>query len=240
MQRTFRYIAVSFPCVLLAFFCSLGKAQPAATAPPTTTPHGPNQKMDSAFCGRVLAGARLEVARHTRYLEESPQIPYPGGDVPADTGVCTDLVIRAFRHAGLDLQKAVHEDRVAHIDAYPTQIWSTKKSDASIDHRRCPNLQAWFRRHALSLPTSADDLASSDFQPGDVVFFIKAKASFPWHVAIVSDRMSDAEPRVPMLIDGFPPETSESHRLDDFGPISGHFRYVAPPNEARSASQGSD
>jgi uncharacterized protein YijF (DUF1287 family) len=79
-----------------------------------------------------------------RYLS----IPYPNGDVPADIGVCTDVVIRTYRAIGTDLQQLVHEDMVANFDAYPSKrIWGMSSTDKNIDHRRVPNLQVFFSRH---------------------------------------------------------------------------------------------
>ena len=119
-------------------------------------------------------------------------LAYPGGDVPAGTGVCTDLVVRAFRHAGLDLQRLLHEDRVAHPEAYPTRLWDVKRADANIDHRRCQNLAVWFRRHTRSLPIATDPAHREQWRGGDVVFYIHPGADHPWHVAIVSDRQPPA------------------------------------------------
>jgi uncharacterized protein YijF (DUF1287 family) len=92
-------------------------------------------------------------------------IPYPNGDVPIGTGVCTDVVIRAFRSAGVDLQKEVHEDMQTNFAAYPKK-WGLSKPDRNIDHRRVPNLQTFFERKGKSL--SITDKAE-DYQPGDVV-----------------------------------------------------------------------
>ena len=150
-------------------------------------------------------------------------IAYPNGDVPAGTGVCTDLVIRAFRAGGVDLQKLVHEDRVAHPEAYPTGLWETKQADKNIDHRRCPNLAVWFRRHARDLTASYDAASLKEWQGGDVVFYALKGEKQPWHVAIVSDRRLDDG--MPLIIDAYPPFTSETRRLDEFAPILAHFRY---------------
>lgn len=196
----------------------------------------------------IVEGARAEAARGTPYVEQYIKLAYPGGDVPPDTGVCTDLVIRALRHAGIDLQRRVHEDRSAHPSAYPTHIWENKRPDSNIDHRRCQNLVVWFERHAETLPVritgdtsdnsgagasadAADDTragegdAGDGWLPGDVVFYIREGASYPWHVAIVSDRR-DAD-GMPYVIDSYPPYTSERHRLDAWPPIYRHFRVPA-------------
>src|SRR5688572_13807444 len=73
-------------------------------------------------------------------------IKYPNGDLPADKGVCTDVVIRAYRKVGIDLQKEVHEDMKANFSAYP-KLWGLKRPDKNIDHRRVPNLMKYFKRH---------------------------------------------------------------------------------------------
>jgi uncharacterized protein len=92
-------------------------------------------------------------------------IPYPNGDVPAGKGVCTDVVIRAFRALGTDLQKEVHEDMKANFKLYP-QKWGLKKTDTNIDHRRVLNLMVFFQRFAQSKKTTTNP---ADYQPGDIV-----------------------------------------------------------------------
>lgn len=93
------------------------------------------------------------------------RISYPMGDVPPEKGVCSDVVIRAFREAGVDLQKTVHEDMKRNFSVYP-QKWSLKKPDANIDHRRVPNLQTFFKRQGKSLPITDK---AENYKPGDVV-----------------------------------------------------------------------
>lgn len=92
-------------------------------------------------------------------------IPYPNGDVPPDKGVCTDVVIRAYRKVGIDLQKEVHEDMVGNFSLYP-QLWGLTKTDKNIDHRRVPNLMTFFSRHGK---VKAITNHASDYQPGDIV-----------------------------------------------------------------------
>lgn len=93
------------------------------------------------------------------------KINYPGGDVPADKGVCTDVVIRAYRKLGIDLQKEVHEDMKANFSIYPKK-WGLKTTDTNIDHRRVPNLMKYFERKGTVLPKSTH---SEDYKPGDIV-----------------------------------------------------------------------
>ncbi|MGB3465181.1 MAG: DUF1287 domain-containing protein [Cyclobacteriaceae bacterium] len=92
-------------------------------------------------------------------------IDYPMGDVPAGKGVCTDVVIRAYRQLNIDLQQLVHEDMKDNFSEYPT-IWGLKKPDPNIDHRRVPNLQTFFTRKNASLPVTK---TGSDYLPGDIV-----------------------------------------------------------------------
>src|SRR5712692_6297716 len=102
---------------------------------------------------RKLVGAAIERTHHpVRYISDYVGIPYPGGDVPASTGVCTDEVIRIYRAVGVDLQKEVHEDMVQNFDAYPHR-WQ-QRPDTNIDHRRVPNLMVFFARKGTALPIS--------------------------------------------------------------------------------------
>jgi len=110
-------------------------------------------------------------------------ISYPMGDVPEGKGVCTDVVIRAYRKLGLDLQKLVHEDMKANFSAYPT-IWGLKKTDTNIDHRRVPNLQTFFTRMGASKKITEN---ASDYKPGDVVAWNLGGGTT--HIGIVVDKV---------------------------------------------------
>jgi len=135
---------------------------------------------------KALVGAAVERTHHTvRYDPAYVRIPYPGGDVPADTGVCTDEVIRAYRAVGIDLQKAVHEDMLAHLPEYPRK-WTgghAVGTDTNIDHRRVANLIVFFRRNGASLPISA---SASEYRPGDLVAWNLGGGIT--HIGIVADR----------------------------------------------------
>jgi uncharacterized protein YijF (DUF1287 family) len=121
-------------------------------------------KTDGEFL-RKLSAAAIERTHHSvRYVSDYVHIPYPGGDVPADTGVCTDEVIRSYRAVGIDLQKEVHEDMGRNFDAYPHR-WQ-RRPDSSIDHRRVPNLMVFFARNGTRLPISQ---RAEDYSPGDIV-----------------------------------------------------------------------
>jgi hypothetical protein len=115
---------------------------------------------------RQFAAAALDRTQHAvRYDPAYVRLAYPGGDVPADTGVCTDEVIRAYRTVGIDLQKEVHEDMVTNFSAYPRK-WGRREPDANIDHRRVPNLMVFFSRKGESLPITD---RAGDYAPGDLV-----------------------------------------------------------------------
>ncbi len=113
-----------------------------------------------------LADASLELTKQQVLYDPSYfSIVYPNGDVPAGKGVCTDVIFRAYRKAGFDLQKEVHEDMVANFDQYPKN-WGLTKTDKNIDHRRVPNLMTFFTRHGTVKKISQNP---TDYQPGDVV-----------------------------------------------------------------------
>lgn len=120
----------------------------------------------AAVFGEELAKAALSLTEDKVLYDPSYfSIPYPMGDVPADRGVCTDVVIRAYRKLGIDLQQQVHEDMKAHFSKYP-KIWGLSRTDRNIDHRRVPNLMTFFSRHGRVLPSTTD---AADYQAGDIV-----------------------------------------------------------------------
>ena len=112
-------------------------------------------------------------------------IKYPNGDVPSDRGVCTDVIIRAYRKLGIDLQKEVHEDMKQNFSAYPKN-WGLKTTDKNIDHRRVPNLMKFLERQDAKLPISDK---GDDYKPGDVVCWNLGGAIT--HIGIVVDKKSN-------------------------------------------------
>ena len=132
------------------------------------------------FTKRLLAAADDRPNHPARYDPQYVRIPYPNGDVPANTGVCTDEIIRIYRAAGIDLQKEVHEDMAAHRSAYPRGHF-----DTNIDHRRVPNLMVFFSRKGQSLPITNE---GSDYLPGDIVTW-KLPRGYD-HIGMVVDRKS--------------------------------------------------
>src|SRR5215510_11945310 len=125
----------------------------AALASTVTLAHAQAAAWPQDGVTRVIAAAVAQTRQAVRYDGTYRRIPYPMGDVPADTGVCTDVVIRAYRAVGVDLQQRVHEDMQAAFRAYP-RLWGMRGPDSNIDHRRVPNLQTFFRRRGAGLRVS--------------------------------------------------------------------------------------
>ncbi len=164
---------------------------------------------------RRLIDAAIERTEHrVRYDGSYRRIAYPGGDVPGDVGVCTDVVIRSYRAVGIDLQKEVHEDMSAAFSEYPER-WGLRGPDPNIDHRRVPNLRTFFRRRGAELPVTAE------FQPGDVVTWTLA-GNRP-HIGLVIDRRTRDGTR-PLVVHN----VGAGPRVDDAllrYRITGHYRY---------------
>ena len=169
--------------------------------------------------GQALSRAALERTTHTvRYDGRYRAISYPNGDVPDDTGVCTDVVIRSYRALGIDLQKQVHEDMQANFKSYPDN-WGLKHTDTNIDHRRVPNLQVFFSRNGQSL-TPSHNLA--DYQTGDLVTWLLDN-NLP-HIGIVVHRRSEDGKR-PLIVHNIGSGPTLEDRLFEFK-ITGHYRYT--------------
>jgi uncharacterized protein YijF (DUF1287 family) len=147
-------------------------------------------------------------------------IPYPNGDVPADRGVCTDVIIRAYRKVGIDLQQKVHEDMAANFGKYPN-MWGLSKTDTNIDHRRVPNLMTFFSRHGTSLAVKT---LAEDYRPGDIVTWSLGKGIH--HIGIVINRKSLDGIR-PLIVHNIGNGQEISDCLFSY-PIIGHYRYPPP------------
>lgn len=169
----------------------------------------------------VLLGARKLVANRARYEEHYRTLPYPGGDVPRSEGVCTDTIVRAFRNAGIDLQKEIHEDIARAPRSYPT----VEKPNASIDHRRVRVMLPWLRRHLVEIP------AGERLLPGDVVLFDTfPRKSGPDHIGIVSDHEQGG---VPLVVNNWTDGSVEGEmELLSWVPVTHRFRVRTPPAPA--------
>jgi uncharacterized protein YijF (DUF1287 family) len=143
-------------------------------------------------------------------------LEYPNGDPPLEVGVCTDVVVRALRTShGMDLQKLVHEDMRGNFSAYP-QNWGLRGPDRNIDHRRVPNLQAFFKRRGWQVELTQ---IAGDYLPGDLVTCL-VPPNLP-HIMVVSDRRNAAGE--PLVIHNIGAGAREEDRLFAFK-LTGHYR----------------
>ncbi|MDI1310988.1 DUF1287 domain-containing protein [Prosthecobacter sp.] len=190
-----------FRCSFLLFACVL--ACQAQTAPPS-------------FAERLVQAALERVTQTVRYEPAYVVLDYPNGDVPADTGVCTDEVIRSYRALGIDLQKLVHEDMKRAFSAYP-KAWGLKSTDKNIDHRRVPNLQTFFKRRGASLPVTQQ---AADYLPGDLITCTVA-GRLP-HIGIVVPAADGGG--TPWIVHNIGQGPKQENRLFEF-PLTGHYRF---------------
>jgi hypothetical protein len=137
------------------------------------------------FYNQFADSAMTLTKQNVQYDGSYYQLAYPNGDVPKNKGVCTDVVIRAYRKVGIDLQKEVHEDMVKHFELYPKN-WGLSRPDKNIDHRRVPNLMTYFSRHGIVKRISP---TSSDYIPGDIVCW--DLGSGLTHIGIVTKKKSN-------------------------------------------------
>lgn len=168
------------------------------------------QKLSEA----AIALTKDEVIYDPTYFK----IPYPNGDVPKGRGVCTDVVIRAYRKLGIDLQKEVHEDMKSNFAKYP-KIWGLKKTDTNIDHRRVPNLQTYFKRFGTSYKVTDNP---AHYKTGDLVTWMIG-GKLP-HIGIVTHRKS-ADGKRNLIVHN----VGAGQVLEDclFAyPITGHYRFA--------------
>ena len=168
---------------------------------------------------KLITAARKQIGITVRYDPAYVSLEYPKGDIPRERGVCTDVVIRAFRDAlDKDLQELVHLDMKANFAKYP-KIWGLKSTDKNIDHRRVPNLMTFFTRKHTSIPLPKGD-EKSEFLPGDIVT-CTVPPNLP-HIMIVSDKKNTSGR--PLIIHNIGNGTQEEDRIDEF-PITGHYRW---------------
>jgi uncharacterized protein YijF (DUF1287 family) len=170
---------------------------------------------------RVVDAAIERTSHRVVYDGSYRSIDYPGGDVPDDVGVCTDLVVRSYRAAGIDLQREVHEDMAREFSDYP-RTWGLQRPDSNIDHRRVPNLQTFFRRRGAALDAGDDP---TQYRPGDLVTWM-LPGNLP-HIGIVVDRRS-ADGLRPLIVHNI----GQGPKMEDVlfaYEITGHYRFPVRP-----------
>jgi uncharacterized protein YijF (DUF1287 family) len=180
-------------------------------------------KADAAPLEKINAGAVEQTTQTTGYDGSYVKLDYPNGDVPLNTGVCADVIVRAFRKGGIDLQKELHEDMKKNFAKYP-QKWGLSSPDASIDHRRVPNLMTWFDRQGKAQPITKD---AKDYLPGDVIAW---DTGLP-HIGIVSKIKVEGAERYAVVHN-----IGGGARLEDVlftWKIIGHYRYFEEKQDTR-------
>lgn len=179
----------------------------------------PQYSLAERFSDKLVTAALERTQQQVRYDGRYLRIAYPYGDVPADIGVCTDVVIRSYRALGIDLQQLVHEDMRADFELYPSKrIWGLTRPDSNIDHRRVPNLQTFFSRHGTRLAISR---RGSAYQPGDLVTWM-LPGNLP-HIGIVVNMRSDDGQR-PLIVHNIGAGPVLADMLFDYN-ITGHYRF---------------
>jgi len=198
------FLALVLPIALLSGCALSVKTKAVTRRPPLTL----NQ--------RLARYAEQQIGVTVQYDPSYASLKYPGGDVPLSRGVCTDVVIRALRCQGVDLQKLIHEDMAKNFAAYPNK-WGLARPDPNIDHRRVENIRRFLTRTRKALPLST---RPADYKAGDIVTW-KLKSGRP-HIGVVSDK-KDPSGR-PLIIHNI----GRGTRLEDVlfaAPITGHFRF---------------
>ena len=191
------------------------------TRRPTSRKNYSNNRAASPFLNKLSGAAISRLQSRVRYDGSYVKIGYPWGDVPANTGVCTDVVIRSYRKLGIDLQQQVHQDMNAAFNNYPNlSKWNLKAPDANIDHRRVVNLRKFFARRGASLPISPNP---ADYKPGDLVTWMVGP-NLP-HIGVVVNKPTRADPRRMMIVHNI----AEGPKMEDVlfrFPMTGHYRYT--------------
>ena len=165
-----------------------------------------------------LSNAAIELTKNKVIYDGAYfSIPYPNGDITKGKGVCTDVIIRAYRKLGIDLQKEVHEDMKANFGIYP-KIWGLKTTDKNIDHRRVPNLMTFFKRKGKVLPITKKP---NDYKPGDIVSW--SLSGGLTHIGIVVDKKSIDNKRN-LIVHNIGSGQVIEDCLFDFK-ITGHYSY---------------
>ena len=183
------------------------------SAPAVAVPAAYNQP----FSLKLVEAAKERTDHRVTYDGTYMRIDYPGGDVPDNIGVCTDVVIRSYRKLGIDLQEEVHKDMKGNFGKYPNN-WGLKRPDANIDHRRVPNLQTFFTLHGTKLPVTRDP---GDYLPGDLVTWMVA-GNLP-HIGIVTNSNTMFGKR-PLIVHNIGRGPVLEDMLFEY-PITGHYRY---------------
>ena len=207
--------------VLIFIFCACNQnlknqafSEKSVNSKPQHNAQKYSKAQTSIVVNDIIVSARKQIGVTTSYDPQYFSLKYPGGDVPENTGVCTDVIIRALRDSRqMDLQKLVHEDMKRNFSKYP-DIWGLSRPDKNIDHRRVPNLQRFFERHSYDIESN---FKTSEFLPGDLVTCMVGNRP---HIMIISNRKLDG---IPLVIHNIGSGTVEDNSLLKYK-ITGHYR----------------
>ncbi len=180
-------------------------------------PEPTTERITNPTIRKLVAGGIAQTDVTISYDPAYVPLTYPGGDVPARTGVCTDVIIRAYRQIGIDLQQKVHEDMQRNFATYP-KIWGLKQPDKNIDHRRVANLMTFFNRRGAELSISKN---SADYLPGDIVTYDLGE-KIGLHIALVTNiKGNDGYQMVHNACCG-----AKVEMIPRNWKINGHYRYL--------------
>ena len=221
MRRNLRVLGLSL--VALAALACQRQSHPSPQNAATTQRIPPNPVYKplpanaSPHVKKLIDAAVAQVGVTTGYNPSYVSLDYPGGDVPKETGVCTDVLVRAFREVGVDLQKEIHEDMSRAWADYPKR-WGLSRPDANIDHRRVPNLMTYFDRKGKSVGVTS---TAGDYRPGDLVTWDLGGGVD--HIGIVTDMALTSDGQS-LIVHNVGAGTRVENVLFNWK-ITGHYRY---------------
>lgn len=208
---------MKLPLILLVIFFSFGCKKAEKNNLKTENISVATIENPSTFEEKLSNAAISIIDENVVYTPDYVSLKYPNGDVPAKTGVCSDVAIRAYRKLGIDLQKEVHEDMKANFSKYPTK-WGLKKTDTNIDHRRVPNLEVFFERKGKKLEVSNNP---NNYKTGEIVTWM-INGKLP-HIGIITHKKSiDGNPIIVHNVGGG--QVAEDCLFS--WEIVGHYKYV--------------
>jgi uncharacterized protein YijF (DUF1287 family) len=215
LRQAFGILAFVAGVLLLFGACAREGGGPASSV---VVENATATEISSPEIQKVLDSAITQSKTTRGYTQKYFVIGYPNGDLPPETGACTDVIIRSFRNAGIDLQKEVHEDMASNFSAYP-KTWGLAATDKNIDHRRVPNLQTFFTRKGKSIAVS---LSAETYKPGDIVSWdLDGKGMT--HIGLVSNLRSSQTGRY-LIVHNIGGGVNIEDRLFDWK-VTGHYRY---------------
>jgi uncharacterized protein len=207
-------------------------SQRAVEVPDRALAEAMQVKADATPLEKINAGAIEQTTQTTSYDPSYVKLGYPNGDVPIETGVCADVVVRAFRKGGIDLQKELHEDMTKNFAKYPGK-WGARRPDPNIDHRRVPNLMTWFDRQGKTRPITKDAI---DYLPGDVISW-DMTPGLP-HIGMVSKIKVEGTDRYAVVHN-----IGGGARIEDVlfaWKITGHYRYFEKKQDTTNKPRSRD